>query len=262
MRLLTASFRKLLHRPATRITFVVLLALVAFVLLSIGASVRAIDDPSQLAGVEAILQFPEAFGSLAAMLVVFVGLAAAAYGAAIAGSEWSWQTFRLAVARGESRPRYVFVTFAAVALLVLIGWVVLFAAGVALIPVAAGLAGVEVGDPTAPGGLGRLPLLVVAGWWAVVMEGAIGFAVAFVARSQVAGVVIVIALYLAEQFASIVLPADLLRLAPISAASGLVAEAGRSAGEADLLVPLIMTTLYLGLAIAAASLYARRTEVA
>ena len=46
------------------------------------------------------------------------GLVAVIYGAAIAGSEWSWGTLKNAVARGESRTRYMLGTFAAIAVMV------------------------------------------------------------------------------------------------------------------------------------------------
>lgn len=262
MRLLAATLRKLLLRPATRIVLIVLVALVALVVVSIGGTARTIEDPEQLAGVEAILRFPDAYGSLAAMLVLFGGLGAAAYGASIGGTEWSWGTFRLAVARGESRPRYVVVTVAGIAVLLLLGWLIVFAIGVVLVPIGAALASLEAGDPLASGAASRVPILIAAGWWAVVMQASIGFAVAFVMRSQVAGLVAFVGLYLGEQFASILLPAELLRLAPVGAATSLVTEAGR-AGLADALVlPLVMTTVYLGAALVGVASYARRTEVA
>ena len=37
------------------------------------------------------------------------------YGAAIAGSEWTWGTLKAAVARGESRSRYQLLSFASIA---------------------------------------------------------------------------------------------------------------------------------------------------
>ena len=262
MRLLRASLRKLLRRPAARITLIVLVLLLALIYVSIGVSAQASPDDDTLDGVAAIVTFPEAYGNLASILVVFVGLGAAAFGATVGGSEWSWSTFRLAVARGESRSRYVLLTYAGVAIVVLIGWLALFAVGVALIPLGAALGGLAPGDPTDPDALGTLPLMLAGGWWAVVMEGAIGFAIAFIARSQVAGIVAVIGLYLGEQFAAIALPAELLRLAPLAAASSLAAEAGRGATTSDALVPLVMTTVYMGLAAVAVALYARRTEVA
>jgi len=70
----------------------------------------------------------------------------------------------------------------------------------------AGLAGVStsgLGDgPT----LQALPEQLARGWFAIVEEAALGFAVATIARSQLAGVGVGIALYFGEQFAGLFLP--------------------------------------------------------
>ena len=58
------------------------------------------------------------------------GLLAVIYGAAIAGSEWTWGTLKNAVARGEGRVRYMVLTFASIAVLVGIGMLVAFIVGV------------------------------------------------------------------------------------------------------------------------------------
>ena len=72
-------------------------------------------DPEARDGFEALLSFPGAYTNLSGMLVVLLGIGGAAWAGAVAGGEWSWNTFRLALARGESRVRYVLVTFAAIA---------------------------------------------------------------------------------------------------------------------------------------------------
>ena len=56
----------------------------------------------------------------------------------------------------------------------------------------------------------RLPVIIAAVGWALLMEVAIGFGVAFVARSPVAGVAAVVGLFFAERFAEMSVPADLL----------------------------------------------------
>ena len=262
MRLLIASLRKLVRRPASRNTLIAMAGLLAIVYLSVGVSARTIDDPETRDGIAAVVTFPAAYGNLAGLLVTFVGLAAAAWAGSVAGAEWSWNTFRLAVARGESRARYALVTFAAATLLLLVAWVTLFAFGVGLALLGGSVAGLAAGDLGDPVTLGRLPLVLAAGWFAVVLSAGIGFAVAFIARSQVAGIVAVVGLYFGEQFAAIVVPADLLRLAPMNASSALAVEAGRGRPGPDLVVPLVMTVLYLAAAMGAVGLVARRTEVA
>jgi hypothetical protein len=77
------------------------------------------------------------------------------------------------------------------------------------------------------------------------MEVAIGFAVALVARSSVAGIAAVVGLFFAERFAEMFAPADMLRFAPITAAEGLVKAVGKTSVNGDLAIPLVMTMVYL-----------------
>jgi ABC-type transport system involved in multi-copper enzyme maturation permease subunit len=75
------------------------------------------------------------------MVATFAGLAGAALAGAVAGSEWSWGTFRVAITRGASRGSYVVATVAALAVLVLVGWLILFVAGTALVAVGSAVSG-------------------------------------------------------------------------------------------------------------------------
>jgi ABC-type transport system involved in multi-copper enzyme maturation permease subunit len=257
MRLLRSSLDKLLRRPATSRVFLVLVAFLVLMYLSLGLTARA--SPGQ-ASVLKMLAFPDAQAGLAAMLLIFAGMAGAAYAGAAAASEWSWNTFRLALTRGESRVRYVLSLWLAIALLLAVAWVVLYVLGVALIVAAASLGGVQGADPFGGGNLGSLVAMMVGGAWAVLMEVAIGFAVAFVARSAVAGIAAVVGLFFLERFAEMFVPADLLQFAPISAAENLIAAAGKS--WAALGLALVVTTAYLLVAVAAAGAVARRSDVA
>ena len=94
------------------------------------------------------------------------------------------------------------------------------------------------------------------------MEVAIGFGAAFLTRSQVAGVTTVVGLFFAERFAEMFVPADLLHLAPISAAESLVAAGAKSGIDTSLAGPLVVVTIYLVAAIGVAGLAASRSEVA
>jgi hypothetical protein len=262
MRLLRASVLKLARRPATRRTLLAVAGLVAFIYLSIGFSARAASDPAARASLEPLLAFPQACGGFAGILLIFGGVAGAAYAGAVAASEWSWSTFRVALTRGESRVRYVVVLFLAIALLVLVAWLLLCLIGVGLILVGAALGGVSAGSPIDASNLGLLSAVIAAGGWAVLMEIALGFCVAFVSRSPVAGIATVAGLYFIEQLAALVIPADVLRFAPITAAAGLVSAAGKSGLDASLAGPLAVTTVYMLLAIGAAAAVARRSQVA
>ena len=253
------SLRKVALRPATRNTFLALIALIGLVYLGLAVAIRAMPPGESGEAIETMFGFPDAYGTLAALLLTLGGLAAAAWAGALAGGEWTWSTFRSAVARGASRPGYVLATLVAALLLALVGWLVLFAVGLLGALVGGTITGGSPGDPVSA--LDRLPGLVLAGWWAVSMEAAVGFAAAFVARSQVAGIVAIVALYFGEQFGSIIIPADVLRYAPVTAANRLIGEAAR-ATSVELLAPLAITTAYLLVAAAVAALVARRSEIA
>jgi hypothetical protein len=261
MRLVEISLLKLTRRPATRRTVLLLAGFLALIYISLGLSARAIPDASGGATIGAMLAFPDAHGGLAGMLLIFSGMAGAAYAGAVAGSEWSWNTFRVALTRGESRVRYVLGLFGAIALLALLAWIILYALGVGLILLANALGGTRAGDALDPANLGRLSLMVASGGLAVVMEMAVGFGVAFIARSQVAGIVAVVGLFFAERFAEMFVSADVLRFAPITAATSLVTAAGKSGLDGNLVGPLVMTLVYLLAAIGAACFAARRAEV-
>ena len=262
MRLLRSSLLKLLRRPATRRTLVILALLLAFIYLAIGASARAALDAQSRESIRATLEFPAAHGSLAGILLIFVGLAGAAYAGLVAGSEWGWGTFRVALARGESRVRYVIGLYVAVGLLALVGWVVLYALGLGLIILGGALGGIPAGNPLDQQDLGRFVALVAGGGWGILMEAAMGFSVAFVTRSPVAGITVMAGLYFVEQFAQLIVTSDIWRLAPITAASSLVSTAGDEGIGVALIGPLLVTAMYLFGAIGLACLFARRTEVA
>jgi hypothetical protein len=262
MRLLRAALLKLVRRPASRISFGILVALLVVIYISLAASLDAITDPQQSEALAAIFTFPDAYGALGSLLMTFVILAAAAYAGAIAGGEWSWGAFRVAVARGESRTAYALVTFAAMALLILVAFVVLFVLGAAAGYVAGRATGMPTGDPAAPGVVALVPAIVLGGWWVVAMAAAIAFAVGFIARSAVMGIVALAGLYFGEQMAVLVVPLDVMRYAPITAGSELMGAIAESAPLADVLVPLSLVTAYAALALAALAVVARRAEAA
>ena len=66
--------------------------------------------------------------------------------------------------------------------------------------------------------LNDLPLRLIKGWFAVVEEGALGFAIATLARSQLAGIGVGIAFYFGEGFATLFLP-DVVKYLPFSVAN-------------------------------------------
>ena len=77
--------------------------------------------------------------------------------------------------------------------------------------------------------LGTLPELLARGWLALGEACALGFAIATLARSQLAGIGVGIAVYFGEQFAAIFLP-DVVKYLPFNAANAVVATSGSFGG--------------------------------
>jgi ABC-2 type transport system permease protein len=267
VRLFVADLRKLIRRPASVISLGLLIGLLALIFLAVGATARQAAAEEGGAAALLLLTFPGAYTLIISFLLGLGGLFAVIYGAAVAGSEWNWGTLKTAVARGESRTRYQMSMFAAVALLIGVGLLVAFAAGVLVAVVGAGLAGVSTGGISDATAIGRLPELLGRAWLAVVEEGAIGFAIATLARSQLAGIGAGIGLYFGEQFASIFLP-NIVQYLPFDAATAVVAVSdeafGGGGGLATRLDPntaLLVVIAWLLGSLVVASLFTERAEI-
>jgi ABC-2 type transport system permease protein len=268
MRLFLAGLRKLVRRPATYVTFGLLVGLLALILIAVGAT--AGRQAANGDGREALLlvTFPGAYTLILSFILGLGGLFAVIYGAAVAGSEWTWGTLKSAVARGESRSRYQLLSFAAIAIMVGLGLVLALAAGVAVAVVGAGLGGVSTAGLGDAATLGTIPELLGRGWLAIVEEGALGFAIATLARSQLAGIGAGIAVYFGEQFAAIFLP-DIVKYLPFNAANAVVATGGGGGfggGGATLPrlepdVAMVVVAAWLVGALAVSALFTERAEI-
>ena len=117
-----------------------------------------------------------------------------------------------------------------------------------------------------------MPEQFVRGWIGIVEEGAIGFAIATVAGSQLAGIGAGIALYFGEAFAGIFLP-DIVKYLPFSVASASVATGnsggggfggGGSAGGTplDANTAFVLVLVWMVGALLVAALYTERAEIA
>ena len=183
MRLFSSGLRKLVRRLATWLTFGLLAALLVLILIAVGATAnRAGATTEQRAAALTLVTFPAAYGSILSFILGLGGLFAVIYGAAVAGSEWTWGTLKNAVARGESRRRYTLLSFAAIAVVIGVGLLLAFLIGVVAAIVGANLAGVPTTGLNDGATLGRLPEQFARGWLAIIEEGALGFAIA--ARTQ------------------------------------------------------------------------------
>ena len=132
MRLTRANIRKLVRRPATWVTFLLLLVLLGLIYLALIASTSRPPIRQAPLAARAVVTFPGAYAGTVSLILGIGGLLAVTYGAAIAGSEWTWGTLKAAVARGESRTRYTLFGFLAIAIMVFLGFLASFLVGVAL----------------------------------------------------------------------------------------------------------------------------------
>jgi ABC-2 type transport system permease protein len=232
MRILRSGIRKLARRPATYLTFGLLSGLLALIILAVAASGGEGGDDGAGPRALLLLTFPGAYTLILQFVLGLGGLFAVILGAAVAGSEWGWGTLKMAVARGESRSRYFLLTFASVSAFLVVGLLFSFGVGVLAAFIGANIAGVPTDGINDAEAIRQLPENVARGWFAMSEQCAIGFAVATLARSQLAGIGIGIALYFGETFAGIFLP-DIVRYMPFNVASAALGNTGGFGGGPD-----------------------------
>jgi len=223
MALLHMSLLKLVRRPATWVVFAILAGLIVMILLALAASAGQMESMGDEFQVRLLLGFPTAYTMVVGIILGFGGILAVAYGAAVIGADWAWGTIRAIVARGESRVRYTLVTFLAIAIVLGIGVLVTFTIGAMVAVIAAQIAGVGHEGATDPDTLATLPDLLARTWLGVAQQAAIGFAIAMLFKSQLAGIGAGLALYFAEMFLFLVpLLRDVLVYFPFSVAGAVV----------------------------------------
>ncbi|MGH2463740.1 MAG: hypothetical protein ACRDFZ_09010 [Candidatus Limnocylindria bacterium] len=263
MRILLSGLRKLQRRPATWLTFGILTGLLVMIILAVAATAGDGDGPPG-ADPLVLVTFPLAYELILGFIVGLGGLFAVTYGAAVAGSEWSWGTLKMAVARGESRSRYMLLTFGAVAAYLVAGLVFSFLVGVVAAFVGANLAGVPTDGMNDADALTALPEQFGRGWFAMAEQGALGFAVATLARSQLAGIGVGIAFYFGEAFAGIFLP-DIVRYLPFNVATSAVGLGDGGFGAGPDPVPQATAMLLVGAwligSLVVAAVFTERAEI-
>ena len=269
MALLRMALVKLARRPATWIVFAILAGLIAVMFLSLGATAGSMESFGDEFQIRLLLDFPNAYDLVAGFTVSFGALLGAVLGAAVIGADWAWGTIRTIIARGESRVRYTLVTFLAIALVLAVGVVITFIIGTGSALVAANIAGLGtegVSDETA---LREIPELLARTWLGVTQAAAIGFAIAMVFKSQLAGIGAALGFYFAEQILQLV-PGlrDILIYFPFTVSSSVVAtseELDLSGFESfpvlDADTALLWSFGYLVIALAIASFAAWRAQI-
>ena len=274
MRLLRGELRKLIKRPASRITLILQLAIILVIYLAVATSYRTISEATtpnaeqSRVGIRLLLTFPGAYAGVVGLITGLGGLLAIGYGASAAGADWGWGMVKVAVARGESRSRYILTKLGAVLILIGLGVLISFVIGVIVAAIAAAIAGISLSGMSDSSVVGNLPEQLLRGWWGIAEEATIGFAIATFARSQLAGLGAGIALYFVEQFSTIFL-SDLVRYLPFHVASSALrittgTGTGTTTGVTSALDPtlsLALVTIYLVVAAFAAALIVERAEI-
>lgn len=230
VRLYRSNLRKLLRRPATWVTFLLLVGLLALIFVAVGATAGRTENAEARTAALLLVTFPGAYTFILSFILGLGGLLAVTYGAAIAGSEWSWGTLKAAVARGESRTRYTLLGYGGVVSFAIVGILAAFVLGVGAAALGAVAAGVPLDGVSDAKALGDLPELFARGSLAIGMDAALGYAIATIARSQLAGIGVGIGLYFGEQFAGIFLR-EWTRWLPFDAGTAIISTRGLAAGS-------------------------------
>lgn len=194
MRLFSAELLILRRRAATYVVLGVLLVVMALIYVIVGLS--SVGDEGEAAG--AFLRFPDAYAGMAQLIFGLGSLLAVVYAAAVAGGDWNWGIPRLILSRGESRVAYVLAKAAAVAVMLALGVLIAYLAGIVLVYLASGVAGIDAGSPVDGDSLTTLGESLALGYPVLIERAAIAFAVAILLRSQLAGIVVGIVLYIGE----------------------------------------------------------------
>jgi ABC-type transport system involved in multi-copper enzyme maturation permease subunit len=271
MRIFLAGLRKLVKRPASIVSVGLLVGLLGLIIIASSTVGQNGPDPEDGIAARALVTFPGAYDFVLSFLFGLGGLVAVIYGAAVAGSEWTWGTLKNAVARGESRTRYMLLTFVSIAVMLAVGLAVAFVLGVGLALVGATIAGVSTAGLSDADTLARLPAMAGRGWFTIVEQASLGFAIATLARSQLAGIGAGIAFYFGETFATIFLP-DIIRYMPFAAArtavdtggGGGFGGGGGGGPDPSALTPdtaLLLVGVWLVGALLVAVLYTERAEI-
>ncbi len=278
MTLVLAGLRKLWTRTATMVALIVGAIIVAAEFLLIGVSLSL---PSSASGqtkeslnlLRDLLTFPGAYYSVMAILFVFGGLVAMIYFASVAGSEWSWGTLKVAVMRGESRSRYVLATFGSLSIVLLVGTVLVFLAGVAGAAGGALLGHVGLDGLTDASELPIVAVTLLRCWIALLSICAGAYAIAMIARSPMAAVGVVVGLYLLSAFGPAILQAalpeaikEVLKYLPFSVASDAIALGRTTASERPVYgveptLAMIVTLGWLFGSLAVAAIATERAEI-
>jgi ABC-type transport system involved in multi-copper enzyme maturation permease subunit len=188
MRLIRAELLKARRRSATWIVLVVTLVLMGVLYLLSGPVFQGLG----------VIEFPAAYVPIGQFAYGLGGLLALIYAAAFIGADWNWGVIRNVVARGESRVAYLLAKAAALAILLGIALLILFAFGIVMSYVTGLVWGVPVASPLRGDGLTDLLAWIGLGFPVLLQRAAIGFTVAVLLRSQLAGAIVGVLFFFGE----------------------------------------------------------------
>jgi len=195
-RLVRAELLKIRRRQATYVLFVIELVLTALVFLAGG----------RFWTISGLVSFPQAYSTFFFQTIYQLGsLIAIVFAAAYVGADWNWGVLRTIVARGEGRERYLMAKFIALAITLAIALLLMFAAGFVLTFLQSVIYDIPMASPLRADGLQDLVVWIVVGFPVLLQRAAIGFAVAAIFRSQLAGAVVGIVLFLVESVLTTIL---------------------------------------------------------
>jgi ABC-type transport system involved in multi-copper enzyme maturation permease subunit len=155
--------------------------------------------------VSGIIEFPAAYSLIKEAAFGLGGLIAIVFAAAFVGADWNWGVLRNVIARGESRDRYLLAKAAALAIVLALAMVLIFAVGFVFTYLQGLIWGVPVANPLRGNGLQDLLEWLVFGYPVLLQRAAIGLAVAVIVRSQLAGAIVGIVLFLVESVVTTIL---------------------------------------------------------
>ncbi len=186
--LVRAELLKIRRRQATYVLLIIELVLTGLIFLASGSYWK----------ISGLISFPQAYIFFEQSIFQLGGLIAIVFAAAYVGADWNWGVLRNVVARGEGRERYLLAKFAALTIALALATLIMFAACFVFIYAQSLIYGVPVASPFRSDGLQDLVVWIVVGFPVLLQRAAIGFAVAAIFRSQLAGAVVGIVLFLVE----------------------------------------------------------------
>lgn len=269
------GIRKFWTRSATLVSLLLVIGFVVLEFVAVGASYGSSGGGAATgldkATVTWFLSFPTAFDAILVIVYEFVAIVGLIYIATASGSEWAWGTLKVAVTRGESRWRYTVATFASLSIILLVGMLIAFLAGIVSVAIGASIAGLPTGNPADPAQFGQVAVKLARTWIALMSLTSVGYAVSMIAKNQMAGIGTVIAYFVVSILSTALLPdviKQILKYQPFNISADAIGLAGPPTGGAgsvtsgvDPNLALLITIGWLVALVGIAAVSVERTEI-